>query len=696
MQQDNSSAYLIIRQGTRWTDVFRLEAGRPLIIGRASSNEIPIADERSSRRHAEVYFEEGWKVRDLGSRNGTIVDGTRISEPTALFSGNVVTVASCRMTFTHSLDEVSPPLEIEDSGHETTRANDVDSASIVHRQSKSAILSPEKFQVSEKSAKSGKPMAGGLESKRAPALELLQLAFELAGETNLNRGCELAIMRLLDATGTQTAGVLRIETGRNGIKTRHVLAAIQKAGKAYHPVSDTLAANVLKDNSALLARNIHDTTLAGNSTTLAGNSTTLAGNSTTLAGNNTTSTSVQSSQMHSTSSVILAPILHEHKCLGMVHLYSRVGEPDLTPDNLEVALAVSEVLSTFFINCERQQALESKLKNSRSRISELEQQLGQADDWIGLSATMQRLRDQVQRIGPTQATVLLRGESGAGKEVVARAIHQCSAHANGPFVPLNCAALTATLLESELFGHEKGAFTGATERKIGKFEQSHTGTIMLDELGEMSMEIQAKFLRVLEGKPFERVGGSKPIQVDVRVIAATNKDLEQAVKEGQFRSDLYFRLRVIELRVPSLRERTEDIMQIATHFLDQFRARSGHGPTGFSQRAQAAMLAYHWPGNVRELRNSVERAYVLATGALAEPEDLALSHLEIPGISFPQTQSPPVSSVYRERTLEDVEQEHIAATLEFTGGQKNRAAAILGIERSTLDRKLKRNKNEPG
>jgi len=675
MQQDNSSAYLIIRQGTRWTDVFRLESGRPLIIGRASSNEIPIADERSSRRHAEIYFEGGWKVRDLGSRNGTFVDGTRISEPTSLFSGNVVTVASCRMTFTHSLEEVAPPLETDDSGHETTRANDVELASIVHRQSKSAILDPEKFQVSEKSTKSGKPMAGGIETKRAPALELLQLAFELARETSLNRGCELAIARLLDATGTQTAGVLRIENDKNGFKTRKVLAAVQKVGKAYHPVSNTLAANVLKDNSALLARNIHDTALAGN---------------------RTASTSMQSSQMHSTSSVIVAPLLHENNCIGMVHLYSRVGEPDLTPDNLEVALAVAEVLSTFFINCERQQALESKLKNSRTRISELEQQLGHADDWIGASATMQRVRDQVQRIGPTQATVLLRGESGAGKEVVARAIHQYSTRAHGPFVPLNCAALTATLLESELFGHEKGAFTGATERKIGKFEQAHTGTIMLDELGEMSMEIQAKFLRVLEGKPFERVGGSKPIQVDVRVIAATNKDLEQAVREGQFRSDLYFRLRVIELRVPSLRERPEDIMQIATHFLDQFRARSGHGPTGFSQRAQAAMLAYHWPGNVRELRNSVERAYVLATGTLAEPEDLALSHLEIPGLSFAQAQPTSFSSVYRERTLEDVEQEHIAATLEFTGGQKNRAAAILGIERSTLDRKLKRNKNEPG
>lgn len=675
MQQDNSSAYLIIRQGTRWTDVFRLEAGRPLIIGRASSNEIPIADERSSRRHAEIYFEGMWKVRDLGSRNGTLVDGARISGPTPLFSGNVVTVASCRMTFTHSLEEVAPPLDTDESGHETTRANDVELGSITHRQSKSAILDPEKYQLSEKSIKSGKPMAREPQTERAPALELLQLAFELARETNLNRGCELAIKRLLDSTGTQTAGVLRLENGLNGARNRNVVAAIQKEGRAYHPVSDALAANVLKDNSALLARNIHDTSLAGNSVSTA---------------------NLQSSQIHSTSSVVVAPILHENNCLGLVHLYSRVGEPDLTPDNLEVALAVAEVLSTFFINCERQQSLENKLKNSRSRISELEQQLGHSDDWVGSSASMQRVREQVQRIGPTHATVLLRGESGAGKEVVARAIHQFSARTNGPFVPLNCAALTATLLESELFGHEKGAFTGATERKLGKFEQAHSGTIMLDELGEMSMEIQAKFLRVLEGKPFERVGGSKPIQVDVRVIAATNKDLEQAVKDGQFRSDLYFRLRVIELRVPALRERPEDIMQIATHFLEQFRARSGHGPTGFSQRAQAAMLAYHWPGNVRELRNSVERAYVLATGTLAEPEDLALSHLEIPGIPFSPAERPVPTSVYRERTLDDVEQEHIAATLEFTGGQKNRAAAILGIERSTLDRKLKRNKNEPG
>ncbi len=194
---------------------------------------------------------------------------------------------------------------------------------------------------------------------------------------------------------------------------------------------------------------------------------------------------------------------------------------------------------------------------------------------VSQSSAMDRLREQVARVGPTSATVLLRGESGSGKELVARSIHDSSNRASGPFVAINCAALTPTLLESELFGHEKGAFTGATERKLGKFEQAHQGTLMLDELGEMSLEIQAKFLRVLEGKPFERVGGSKPIQVDVRVVAATNKDLEQAVADGSFRSDLYFRLRVIELRIPPLRERPDDILPIAEHFLAQFRSKSG-------------------------------------------------------------------------------------------------------------------------
>ena len=673
MQPNNSSAYLIIRQGHRWTDVFRLEPGHPLILGRASSNEIPIADERSSRRHAEIFFEQGeWKVRDLGSRNGTFVDGHKLEKSKTLAPGNQITVGSCRLTFAKSLDEVVPPLEVEESSPQSTAQTQSEIPSIIHRQSKSSILDPDSLSLDSTRSRNSQPIPH--RPIPAVATELLQLAFDLAREVSVAAACELALNRLMLSTSCQSGGVLKLEEASNEQKASlqpTVLAALQRKGKAYHPVSDTLVASVRRGNTAILARNVcADAHLVGGNLV-------------------TTSMSTNASHVLSTNSVIVAPMRIREKTIGLVHLYSRQGEPDLTPDHLEVTLAVADVLAVSLDNIFRQQSLESKLKSSRSRISELEQQLGHSVEWIGPSAALKQIRDQVQRVGPTQATVLIRGESGAGKELVARAIHDSSQRANGPFVALNCAALTSTLLESELFGHEKGAFTGATDRKLGKFEQASGGTIMLDELGEMSSEIQAKFLRVLEGKAFERVGGNKPIQVDVRVIAATNRDLEQAVRDGQFRSDLYFRLRVIELLVPPLRQRAEDIMPLAHYFLSQFVARSGHGPTGFSERAKQAMQKYNWPGNVRELRNCVERAFVLANGPLAEPEDLALSYLPIPGMAA-STPFPSIASQYQEKTIEELEQQHIEATLEYTAGQKNRAATILGIERSTLDRKLKK------
>ena len=686
MQPNSPSAYLIIRQGSRWTDVFRLEPGKNLVIGRASSNEIPVPDDRSSRRHAEIFFDGGWRIRDLGSRNGTFVDGERISGPKELSPGTTITVASCRMTFSHSLEDIAPPVDSDAPPPDSTQTADNEVATIVHRQSKSAILDPASLGIASLSSapggsdsvpKSGPPMATASKPVvlGSSTVNLLQLAFELAKESDLARGCELALDRLLAATRCQSAGILKLNPPSKGASlhsSRSVIAAIQKSGRAYHPVSDKLANAVLKEGSAILARNVHlDTELVSTGSI---------------------PTALQESQIRSTTSVILAPIRTDVEVLGLVHLYSRINEPDLAAEDLEVTLAVAEVLATFMANLSNRKMLENRLHHSKSRIQELEQQLGHSDQWVSASTGMSRVREQVLRVAPTNATVLLRGESGSGKEVVARAIHDASQRSNGPFVAMNCAALTPTLLESELFGHEKGAFTGATDRKAGKFEQANGGTIMLDELGEMSMEIQSKFLRILEGKPFERVGGSKPIVVDVRVIAATNKDLEQAVKEGAFRSDLYFRLRVIELRIPPLRERPEDVMLLANHFLQQFQQRSGHGPKGFSSRAIDAMKKYHWPGNVRELRNCVERAHVLSPGDLAEPEDLALSHLQVPGMEklAPQTLSDATPPAYRERTIEDVETEHIRATLEYTGGQKNIAAAILGIERSTLDRKLKK------
>jgi Nif-specific regulatory protein len=302
---------------------------------------------------------------------------------------------------------------------------------------------------------------------------------------------------------------------------------------------------------------------------------------------------------------------------------------------------------------------------------------------------MRRLKDDIGRIGPTDATVLIRGESGVGKELVARAIHFNSRRKTGPFVCLNCAALSESLLESELFGHEKGSFTGATNRKIGKFEQVHKGSLMLDEVGEMSPAIQAKFLRVLEGHPFERVGGGESVKVDVRVVAATNRDLEEAVEKGQFRKDLYFRLQVVELRIDPLRERRDDIPALAEFFLEKFVAKTGRPLRGYSAEALEKLVDYDWPGNVRELQNTIERAVILSRGDVVEPQDVQLSRLrreagESRGETAPGTGGGPLVS------LDVLEQRYILQVLEHTAWNKTQAAQTLGIERSTLDRKLKR------
>jgi Nif-specific regulatory protein len=284
--------------------------------------------------------------------------------------------------------------------------------------------------------------------------------------------------------------------------------------------------------------------------------------------------------------------------------------------------------------------------------------------------------------------VLIRGESGVGKELVARAVHFSSPRRKGPFVCLNCAALSRSLLASELFGHEQGAFTGATQRKIGKFEAAHEGTLMLDEIGEMSPAIQAKFLRVLEGHPFERVGGTETVKVDVRVIAATNRDLERDVTEGRFRRDLYFRLRVLEIIVPSLRKRVEDIPELSHYFLQRFNAETGRKLRGFTPEAMEMMRKYRWPGNVRELKNVVERAVVLARGEFIEREDLTLSQISTAGDTGEQQLAH--AAPFRPASLSEIERDHILATLVATNWNKSQTAALLGIERSTLDRKIRR------
>jgi len=366
------------------------------------------------------------------------------------------------------------------------------------------------------------------------------------------------------------------------------------------------------------------------------------------------------------------------------------------------------------------------------RADALEEQLlgapGGADgELIGRSEAAQRMIAFVRRVGPSDATVLLGGESGAGKEMVARAIHHASRRAKGPCVAVNCAALTESLIESELFGHEKGAFTGATEKKAGRFEMADKGTLFLDEIGELPLGLQTKFLRVLEERRFERVGGQRAIDVDVRVVAATNRDLAEMVRRGTFREDLYYRLGVITIEVPPLRERLDDVPLLAEHFLARFRHQAARRIRGFSPGALAAMTRYAWPGNVRELRNAVERAVVLGERDVIVPEDLPPQVLacgapprrrlssptpplgsaistappapppsgpnvtidEPPPPEPARTATPAPPARPSARSLRELEKEGILAALAATGGNKAQAAQILEIDRSTLYKKLK-------
>ena len=314
---------------------------------------------------------------------------------------------------------------------------------------------------------------------------------------------------------------------------------------------------------------------------------------------------------------------------------------------------------------------------------------------LGQSAEMRRVFETITKVSATSSTILVTGESGTGKELVCRAIHQLSDRGEGPLIPVNCGAIPEELLESELFGHEKGAFTGATTARDGRFQMADGGTIFLDEVSEMSPKLQVKFLRVLQENEFERVGGGKTIRVDIRVIAATNKDLEQSVADREFREDLYYRLNVIPVSLPPLRERYGDISILIQMFMDKFQEKNLTTLESISPDAMAALQSYHWPGNVRELENLIERMSILAEGSLLRLEDLPerFTHNSNSAASAPEgvpSLEIPDDGIDLRAVMEDMENTLIKKALDKSGGVKNRAAQLLGLNRTTLVEKLKK------
>jgi two-component system nitrogen regulation response regulator NtrX len=333
-----------------------------------------------------------------------------------------------------------------------------------------------------------------------------------------------------------------------------------------------------------------------------------------------------------------------------------------------------------------------ELRRVRREARALREDLGLAGEMIGASPSMDRVRELIGRVAPTDARVLVTGESGTGKELVASAIHLGSARRDRPFVRVNCAAIPRDLVESEMFGHEKGAFTGATDRRIGRFELAHTGTLFLDEVGDLGLEAQAKLLRAIEAREIERVGGGKPIRVDVRIVSATNRDLARAVADGSFREDLLFRLNVIPIPIPPLRERPGDIPALVAHFSALHRTRTGRRAPQLTPAALSALTRYRWPGNVRELANIVERLGILHVGGeLDEADVLAVLPVD-GGVRRAQLPLPDTSTLHESLTdtLDEHERTLIVRALSAAGGNVAEASRRLKTDRANLYRRMRR------
>ena len=462
-------AYLVVREGPKWTDVFRLIEGRTVTIGRAPSNQIVIKDERCSRYHAEVFSSQGrWTLRDLDSRNGTELSGDRIQGDHSLEPGEVFKIAHAQLAFVNDLSNAfpeSPPLDLSEPEDDETevRSHDSDESSILsmhepttitHRRGQTRFLEAGDEELEE--AEHEAPKVG-----RAAA-KLCRIAFELANQNELVEVARLALNGLFISTNVDAGAVYLVPKdfiGEPSGSDLEIIASRCDVKPKYHRLSKFLATTVLREGEAVLARNVEDDSTLGSRDS--------------------------QGEIHATS-VICAPIRQDGNVVGLIHLYSTADDRKPDPDDLEFTLAVADNVALALKNLGRQQELAENLTQSQDEITQLRKQLGESNELVGSSVQMMKVHQQILQAAPSRATVLIRGESGVGKELVARAVHFSSPRKNGPFVCLNCAALSETLLESELFGHEKGAFTGATDRKIGKFESAHTGTLMLDEIGEMS------------------------------------------------------------------------------------------------------------------------------------------------------------------------------------------------------------------
>jgi transcriptional regulator with GAF, ATPase, and Fis domain len=612
-------------------------------IGREPSNQISLLDSLVSRRHCVIRKDgQAFHIQDLDSRNSTFVNGVPVKER-VLAHGDQIRVGNSTFVFQGLHSE---PSASEASLH-IDAAPTPGGPTVILRKQDALYLQP--------------PQALSLPATPRTVRDL-NVLLNFSRTLNSVHGLEALHQKVLEAVlevaPADRAAILLIEEGSEGFSS--VLGWDRRLGPNQPiQVSRTILSRVIEENLAVLSNDV-------------------PGEEAFQAAESLVTPQVRS--------VLAVPLEVQGKLLGVIYLDASSLAVRFDSELLQLVTALGNVAALAMEN-------ERRIEWLGGENRRLQQELNIEHSMVGESEPMREVYQFISRVATKDSTVLIYGESGTGKELVARDIHRNSGRGDKPFVAINCAAITETLLESELFGHEKGAFTGAVSQKKGKLEMAEGGTIFLDEVGELAAPLQAKLLRVLQEREFERVGGTRPIRLDIRLIAATNRDLKEASRAGTFRQDLYYRLNVVSLKMPALRERREDIPLLANFFTARYSEKVKRRVVGISPKARACLMRYDWPGNVRELENAVERAVVLGSTEMILPEDLPDSVLEETTLA-----GEPVTALHD--GVREAKKALIERAIEQAGGNYTEAAGILGVHPNhlfrlirTLNLKLKRQRS---
>ncbi len=601
-------------------------------IGREASNGIAVVDPSVSRKHCLVNWQDGrFRVRDLDSRNGTLVNGAGIGEQW-LEHGDEIATGDSSFLFLLEDEDTAPAegrVEFEDSAAtaETT---------IIHPRDV-VYLQPDRL-LRELPATSR--VARNLNA-------LLKISRIVHAIRDLNDLQGQLLDLIFEVVPAGRGAILLAD--REGHEFNSTFARMRQAGQAQLvKVSRTVARQVLEQGIAMLGSDVPGSSELREVESLA------------------------ASQVRS---LLCVPLTVFQRVIGCIYLDSDSVSSRLNEEHLQLVTAIAGISAVALENARRLHWLEQE--NERLTV-----EISQERSLVGEGARMKEVYQFLKRVAPTDSTVLIEGESGTGKELAARALHRNSPRAGKPFVPINCSAIPETLLESDLFGHERGAFTGAASLKKGRLEVADGGVVFLDEIGELAPPLQVKLLRVLQEREFERVGGIHPIKVDIRLIAATNSNLEQAMRDGKFRQDLYYRLAVLRITMPTLRDRKDDIPMLVRHFVQKYAKRCKVKARPVSREALACLVNYDWPGNVRELENAIERALVLGASDMILPEDLPESLLE-------RTPPPEMIEAKYHAAVKELKKQLILDAVEQTQGSYADAARILGVHPNYLHRLIR-------